>query len=210
MAVNSQYLAPAALMGGMGIGSMMSPYKNPADAANPYLQQIPDTLKPYYQPFIDAGANALSTSQNQFNQLSTNPGGRMNEIGQSFQQSPGFDFQVQQAMQGSNQAAAAGGMAGSPQHEQQNMQLANNLANQDYYNWLGNALGIYKVGLGGEQDISKMGYGASNELAQSLSNNLLSQAMLQYQGQAGENQREGTNWADLAGGAALGAASFFL
>ena len=34
-------------------------------------------------------------------------------------------------------------MAGSPQHEQENMQLATNLGNQEYNGWLTKALGLY-------------------------------------------------------------------
>lgn len=174
-------------------------YKNPANAASPYLNQIPGTISPYYQPYVNAGQQALPTLQNQFNTMATNPGQSVNTIGQSFQQSPGYDWQVQQALQGSNQAAAAGGMAGSPQHEQQNMQLANNIANQDYYNWLSNALQQQNTGLSGLQNINTMGYGASNELAQSLANNLMGQAGMQVAGTAGKNMYNQGNLGMLLG-----------
>ncbi len=165
-------------------------YKDPAKAAQPYLNQVPETISPYYQPYINAGQGSLNTLQQQYGNLVNNPGQQLNTIGQGYQQSPGYDFQMQQALQAANHAAAAGGMTGSPQNQQQNMQVASDIANQDYYNWLGQALGLYNTGLSGTQDINKMGYGASNELAQSLANNLMSQSGLQYQGAQGQNQHQ--------------------
>ncbi|HLX54778.1 MAG TPA: hypothetical protein VKR58_12590, partial [Aquella sp.] len=93
-----------------------------------------------------------------------------------------------QALQGGNQAAAAGGMAGSPQHEQQNMQLATNLGNQDYYNYLNPALGLYGAGLSGEQNLFNTGYGASTDLATTLANLFGTQGSLSYAGGANQNQ----------------------
>ena len=81
----------------------------------------------------------------------------MNQMGKSYQESPGLKNQIAQAMQGSGHAAAAGGMAGSPQHEQQNMQLSSDIASKDYNNWMQNALGLYNSGLSGQQGMAVMG-----------------------------------------------------
>src|SRR4029077_19140922 len=108
---------------------------NPANAGMPYLNQIPGMTSPYFQPYINAGQEAIPNLQGQYNELLQGPGNKLNQIGQDYQQSPGLQFAIQQALQGAGHAAAAGGMAGSPQHEQQNMQLASHLADQDYYNW---------------------------------------------------------------------------
>lgn len=175
---------------------------NPANKAMPYLQQVPGTVTPYYQPYIDTGNQASSILQNQYSNLVNNPGGTLNTIGQSFNQSPGYQFQLQQALYGANNAQAAGGMAGSPQNVQQNESLANNLANQDYYNWLNHALGLYGQGLSGEQSLYNTGYGASDALAKELSRNLYSEAGLQYSGQANKNMAESSLFGGLAGDAA--------
>jgi len=102
-------------------------------------------------------------------------------------------------MMGSNNAAAAGGMAGSPQNSQQNMQLATNLGNQDYYNYMGNAMNAYGMGLQGAQGMMNQGYDASNQLGQNMSDIMNNQAMLQYSGQADQNQETGGLLGDIAG-----------
>src|ERR1700751_3520310 len=106
-------------------------YTNPADKAMPYLDQIPDTIKPYYQPYIDAGQQSLSSLMGQYNTLLSNPGAIMNMAGGGFQQSPGYQFQMNQAINAANNAAASGGMAGTPYHQQNAAGMASNLANQD-------------------------------------------------------------------------------
>lgn len=175
-----------------------------------YLQQIPGQIKPYYDPYINAGTSAIPVLQDQYTQLITNPGDVFNTMGQSFQQSPGFDFAMQQALQGSNQAAAAGGMAGSPQHEQQNQQLATNLAYQDYYNYMNDVLGLYGEGLHGEQGMMHQGLNATDAFTQQMAQALAAQAALQYQNNASKKMAQSSIFGDVAGGLATGAALAFL
>lgn len=170
-----------------------------------YLQQIPSTIQPYYQPYMDAGTSSIPTLQDQYTKLLTDPGAVFNQMGQSFQQSPGFDFAMQQALQGSGHAAAAGGMAGSPQHEQQNQELATNLANQDYYNYMNQVTGLYGKGLSGEQDFFKTGFNASKSYSDQVAQALAAQAQLQYQQDAAKKAAQSSIWGDVAGGAATGA-----
>ena len=201
--IPSNYNSTLGSIGGLigaGAGSLFGGWENPANSAMSELDKIPDILKNYYDPYINAGLGQLPQLQTQYNNLLTNPGGTVNQIGQSFQQSPGFNFAMQQAMQGANHAAAAGGMAGSPQHQQQNMQLATNLANQDYYNWLSPALSQYNRGLSGAEGMYNTGYGASNELAQSIANSMLSRAGLQYAGTAAQNMNQQGGMGSMLGG----------
>jgi hypothetical protein len=179
---------------------------NPANAAMPYLNQIPGKTQQYQQPFFDAGKNALSGLQGQYEQLLNDPGGRMNQIGQSFQQSPGFQFAMQQALQGGNHAAAAGGMAGSPQHEQQNMQLATNLGNQEYNNWMQNALGMYGQGLQGSQGMANQGQQAGQSMADMIAQTLAQQGNLAFRGQQEQNSNRNSLLGGLGrlGGSLLG------
>lgn len=180
---------------------------NPADAAMPYLQQVPGTITPYYQPYINSGNQALSTLMQQYNTLLTNPGAIMSLAGSGYQQSPGYQYEYNQGMNAANSAAAAGGMLGTPYEQQDAAAMATNLANQDYYQYLNSALGLYGQGLSGEEGVNKMGYGASNELASALGTNLNNEAGLAYAGQASMNKENADFWNSIiAGIAGLGSA----
>lgn len=181
--------------------------KNPADAAMPFLNQIPGQTNQFYQPYFNAGTNALPQLQQQYSGLTSDPGAMMNQFGQSYQQSPGLNFAIQQALGASGNAAAAGGMAGSPQHEQQNMQLANDIASQDYNNWMNNALGLYGAGLQGQQGLANMGQQAGQSNADMIAQTLAQQGNLAFQGQAQKNKNQNSAIGSLFGlaGAAMGA-----
>jgi hypothetical protein len=133
-----------------------------------------------------------------------------NQFGQSYQQSPGLNFAIQQALGGAGNAAAAGGMAGSPQHEQQNMQLASDIASQDYNNWMGNTLGMYGMGLQGQQGLANMGQQAGQQNADMIAQTLAQQGNLGFQGQAQKNQNQNSAFNNLfktagaMGGMAMG------
>lgn len=189
---------------GAGIGSLFGASKadwtNPATDAMKYLNQVPGTIKPYYQPYINAGQQALGSLQSQYQQLLNNPTAMFQNWGKQFQQSPGFQFSVDQATKAANQAAAAGGMAGTPQEQAELAKTVTGLADQDYYNYLDRIMGLYGQGLGVAQGINQMGYGASNELAQSLANNLGSQSQLSYAGTNAQNQYNAQQAAEKGGG----------
>ena len=196
---NSSMGGAGALMG-MGLGDMFGHWQNPANAAMGTMDQIPGMMQGMYNPYIGAGQGAMGNLQGQYSGLMNNPGQMVNQIGSNYQSSPGFNFQVQQALQGSNHAAAAGGMAGSPEHMQQNMGLATNLANQNYNQYLQNAMGMYGMGLQGEQGMMNQGYNASNELGQSLGNMDISKAMMQYNSAQNQNQHDAGGWGSILGG----------
>lgn len=182
------------------LGGLFGSNKNPADAAMGYLNQISGTMQPYYNPYITAGRNALGTLQGQYNTLLQDPTAMMRNIGKTFQQSPGYQFQVNQALNAANRAAAAGGMAGSPMEQQNIASTVNDLANQDYYHYLNAGLGQYGQGLSGMGGINQMGFQASDELAKNLAQVLMSQANAAYSGQANENQSQGGMMGMLGGG----------
>src|ERR1700723_662320 len=86
---------------------------NPAKSAMSYYNQIPDMLKGIFNPFIQAGQNAVTpylnngqwagnNLQTQINSLVNNPTGIMNQIGSTFKQSRGYNWQTQQAQQAVN------------------------------------------------------------------------------------------------------------
>jgi hypothetical protein len=202
-------------------------FGSPSDAskrAMPYLNQIPSTITPYYQPYINAGSNALDTLntqygnltanypgiQDQYNQLMFNPTDFLKKLGQGYQQSPGYQFRVDEATRAANNAAAAGGMLGSPAEQQELGRTVSNIANEDFNDYLSNALNtyfqglygntnLYNTGLQGISDINKMGYGASTDLAQNLAQALMSQANLTYAGKVNKNQQQFGNEGLLLG-----------
>lgn len=178
------------VLGGLG-GLFGGGMQDPSKAAQPYLNKIPGTISPYYQPYINAGNQALPGLQNMYNQMMQDPNAIISRLGAGYQQSPGYQWQLGQGQQAINNAAAAGGMAGSPMHQQQAGQLATNLANQDYESYLNHVLGLLGGGLTGQQGMAQMGYGASNDLATNLAQQLMSQANLAYAGTANRNQSTG-------------------
>jgi len=176
MATNWDMVASGLGAIGGGLATMLN---NPADAAREYTDQVAGVVQPYYQPYIDTGLRSLSTLEQQFNQLLTNPALTMQMLGGSFQQSPGYEYQYQQSMNAQNQAAQAGGLTGGSAHQQQAGATATGQANQDYYNYLNYMMQLYGMGLEGTQGLNQMGYSASTGLSDLLAQNLMNQARLE-------------------------------
>lgn len=174
--------------------------RNPASAANPYLDQIPDTIKPYYQPYINAGMEAMPQLQKQFGQMMNDPGAMYNKLGQGYTQSPGYQWRLGQGQESINNAMASRGMSGTPEHGQQAGQLAENMAGADFDKYLGHLLGIQQGGLTGMSGLETQGYNASGDLATSLANYLQGKAGYAYAGQAGQNQQQAQKQSNMFGG----------
>lgn len=166
-------------------------FPDPSKKAMGPIDQIPGQMKPYYQPYINGGNWAMPQLQEQFGQMMKDPNEIISRLGQGYQQSPGYKWQLGQGEEAINNASAAGGMAGSPQHQQQAGQLASNLANQDFQNYMNQNLGLLGMGTQGAMGLGQMGYGASSDLASSLAQALMSKSNLQYAGQANKNQQTG-------------------
>lgn len=191
----------AGLFGGKG--------KNPADVANQQLSGVPSQAAPWLNPYWYAGANQLPGLSEQYTGLMNDPGGKYNQIGQGFHESPGFKFALEQALKGNANAAAAGGMAGSPAHERENMQTAEDLANQDYYNWMKGATGLYGEGLHGGQSMANQGQMAGSDIAGLIAQIQSQMARNSYEGQASKNANKSGSLGDIIGGAAKVAGSIF-
>lgn len=171
---------------------------NPADAAMPYLDQIEGKMKPYYDPYINAGKEGLTSAQGQYNRLISDPTSVMTQIGQGYQSSPGYQWNVNQATEAANRAASAGGTLGTPAHQQSIANAINGIASQDYWNYMNAGLNQYGTGLTGQQNLANLGYTASDSLATSLGSALQTQAQLAYSGAANQNQSQGGMWGGLA------------
>lgn len=187
---------------GTGLGSMLfgGHQKSPGGAAQKYYGQIPDLLKQYLNPYAEMGQNLLPGLQNQYNNLLNDPAALLNKLGSGYTQSPGYQFQVDQATKGVNQASAAGGMAGSPQSQQQMAEVINGIANQDFSKYLQNALGLFGTGLQGIQGLQNQGAQGAGSLAEMLSQSLMNQGNLAYENQAAKNQQKGNNLGSIFGG----------
>ena len=188
------------LFGGLGLagGSMWNmnhPGKNPGDVANGYINQIPGQTQQYYSPYQQAGKGAMSDLQNQNKGLFG--GTTQNQLGESYKESPGYKFALEQALAGGNNAAAAGGQLGLPQHEQQNMGIAQGLAAKDYNDYMNRQTDLYKTGYAGTQDINKMGFDANKSYSDMIANALSQQAGYGFAGQAGQNAMNASNSSGL-------------
>lgn len=179
--------------------SLFGRNKNPAGEANKYLNQIPGTINPYYQPYINAGQGALNNVQGEYGKLTNDPNAIYNKLASGYEPSKGYQFNLQQALNAGQNAAASGGMLGTPQNQQQSQQIASGLASQDFQNYLANNMGLYGMGLQGQQGLESQGWDASKSLAENLANVLGRQGQLAYEGQAAQNANRGANWSNLFG-----------
>lgn len=160
---------------------------DPSEDANKYLGDIPGRTKPYFDPYIQQGQRVGGMLEGQYGNLLSDPGSVLNRFGQGYQQSPGFEFALKRALEGANRGAAAGGMAGSPMAQEQNMGIATQMANQDYMNWLDRTLGLYGRGMGGAENMYGKGFQASQSMADMIAQMLAAQSGLSYAGQASRN-----------------------
>ena len=173
-------------MGFFGGGS--SNYQNPADSAMPYMEQIPGTITPYYQPYIDWGQQAGNSMAQQYGEMATNPQDYYNSMMSGYTESPAYQYNYDQAMQQQQGAAAAGGYTGTYYDQQQQAKNSTGLLAQDQQQYYNNVTGAQRYGLQGQSHMFDTGYKASNTLATMLGQNLAEEAGLQYKGTSFEDQ----------------------
>lgn len=97
------------------------------------------------QPWLTTGGNALGMLGNAYglNGASGNTAAQG-----AFQASPGYQYSVDQATQNAMRSQSAAGQLGSGNTTQAVTTLAQNLANQDYNQWLGGLSGLSQQGQG--------------------------------------------------------------
>ena len=183
--------------------------KNPAPEANKYLQQIPGAVSPYYQPYIDTGLRSLGTLEQQYSQLINNPQATYNQLAGGFEQSPGYQWQYDQATNAANSAAAAGGYSGTQLDQEERGRLAQRLSDEDMQQYLNNILGIQGTGLEGLQHQGDYGYQASQGAADYLGNAYGNQAENAYAGKAQQLKNQSNTFSDLLKGGAQAAGAYF-
>ena len=202
-------LTPEMGLGG-AIGGLLGSMFGGGDAPDPgqYLKDLPGQISPYMKPYMQAGQQALGPLGSEYQQLMSHPGEMMNKLGGQFHESPGFNFAMNQAMQGAGHQAAAGGMAGSPEAQQQAQRVATGLGQQDYYNWLNQARGMMGQGLGGMQQMAGMGMQGATNMANVIASQLMAQAQEAQEQQAQQAQQSGGMGGLL--GSLAGAAMHFI
>jgi len=170
--------------------SNSSKYANPADSAMPYLQEIPGTVSPYYNPYINLGKGAARVSAPIYYNMATNPQGYYNDIMSGYQPSDQYQYNQQQLMGQQQAAAASGGFTGTSYDQMQQAQGTQGLLSQDEQQYYNNVTGAQNRGLNAGMDYFNTGYNASNTLANMLGQNLAAEAGLSYQGTAFEDQMQ--------------------
>lgn len=165
-------------------------WKNPADAAMPDLDAIEGKMTPYYDPYIQAGRRSLGTLEEQYNQMLKDPASVQRLLGSGFKASDGYKFNVDEATRAANNAGASSGMAGSPAEQAELARVVHGYADQDYGEYYNRNASLFDRSLGGLDGINQMGYGASNELAQSIGNALMMKSKLKYSGAQNQNEHD--------------------
>lgn len=191
------------------LGSMFkkpAPFVNPADKAMPFLEKIPEAMRPYFEKFINQGGRAGDVLEGQYGAMTKDPSQFFANLGKGYQESPGYQFKLDQAMKAAGNAAAAGGMLGSPMHQFESERMAEGLADQDYENYMKHMMDVFGLGQKGYEDLYNNGYGASTEYGNNLASILMSQAGLAGRGAAEQNkynqskfEAENKGFGDLSG-----------
>lgn len=162
-------------------------FTNPAHAAMPYFDQIEGRISPYYNPYVSAGAKSLPELQKIYAEMYGDPSAFMKKIGAGFKESPGYQYNVDQATKAANAAAAASGMLGTPAEQAELAKTVHGLADQDFNTYMDRALGVHGRGVGGLENINNMGYRASDTMANNIANILAQKGNLAYSGAANQN-----------------------
>ncbi len=173
---------------------------DPTAAGMQYLDQIPGAMKPYYQPYMDRGNAASDVVGGEYGKMINNPNAMYDKFGEGYKESPGYQFKLHQALNAGNNASAAGGMLGTPMHQEQNMDTAHGLADQDFEAYMNHILGIYGGGVSGEQGVADKGFDANQSFANMLGSNLTQKGQLAYEGANAKNQEKSQNWQNIFSG----------
>ena len=159
---------------------------DPQKDANKYMEQIPGIGKQYYNPFIERGARAGNNLEGEYGKM-MNPTTFMDDIMKNYQMSQGATYQRDKLGKGIGATAAAGGFAGTPEHQTEYGEMANKIMSGDMQQYLQNALGIYGTGMKGEENFFNKGYDASSLLADLIAGNLASQGGLAFKAASDRN-----------------------
>jgi len=155
--------------------------EDPTKGANRYLNKIPGVGKEYLNPYVEGGQKDAGVLSKQYGRL-LNPTSFIDDIMKNYSLSKGAQYQRDQLGRGIGATAAAGGIAGTPEHQREYGEMANDIMSKDMQQYLRNALDVYNKGLGGEENFYNKGFDAAEKLADIIGGTLSSQAGLSFQG----------------------------
>lgn len=182
--------------------------KDPAKDANRFLDKIPAVGEKYYNPYIERGNRAGSVLEGEYGK-ELNPTSFLDELMKHYSLSEGAKYERDELGRGIGATAAAGGYAGTPEHQKEYGELADQIMSKDMQQYLQNALNIYGTGISGEQDLFGKGFTASGDLADLLGGNLSSKAGLAFQNDTQSNANKNALWSALAKALSTGAGAAF-
>lgn len=183
-------------------------YEAPMNAANAHLDRIPGETNPYYQPYINSGRDSLKTLQDQYGNLLNNPNEMYNKFSSGYKESPGYQTRLEEALRAITNSEAAGGMAGSPEHQQLAAGKALDLRSEDFEKYLEHVFGLYGKGLSGTEGLNEQGYGASTDYGNMLANIRGQKAKMAYETGNAMNTGRGQDFSNLIGGAGAAATGY--
>lgn len=159
------------------------------------LGNIPEEIKKYFQPSIEAGGRALPQLEETYGQMVHDPGQLYSELGKGFKESPGYQYRLQEALRAGSAKANAGGMGGSPAYQKWAMGTATNLANQDFENYMNKILELHGGGTKGLHDIYQTGTQTGTQYGTDVANIRGTQAQLK----AAQDMAQRKMWMDILG-----------
>ena len=116
----------------------------------------------YQQPFMQAGKGALGTY---LGTLGLGTQTQQQEAARRFQESPGYQYQLQQGTQAAERAAAARGMMGSGAEQRALQRVGQGLASQQYGQWQQRLAGLSGMGAQTGAQMAQEQTGAGRGLA---------------------------------------------
>jgi hypothetical protein len=127
-----------------------------------------------YSPLVGLGAQYSQAAPTYLGAMGVGTPDQVAAAKSAFTAAPGYQFQLDQAQQAAERAAAAGGMTASGNLIDTEQRNATNLANQSYQQWINNLQNAGTMGLGATQAGAQgtaQGYGGlANLAAQNASN----------------------------------------
>lgn len=148
----------------------MFSYKDPGKAANPYLDKTGQQTQESMQPYTDMSSIGPQLQQ-QYGQMASNPVQNLEDIRSQYKQTPGHKRALYDAMMAADNAAASGGMIGTPMHQEQMMETAAAINNPYERQWTQDVLDQQRFGLQGQQGLFDTSMGA-NRYANDINSSL--------------------------------------
>lgn len=161
--------------------------KNPADDAMPYLDKIPGMAEDTYNPYIKQGKQFDPQLMELFSSLMKDPNAFYDKLASGYEPSAAYQAQKKRLSGDIGATAAAGGYAGTPEHEQQIGDMSHELLTGDFDKYLQNVMNMFTQGVTGGQGYSDRGYGASKDLMDILGQVLGTKAGLAFEGRSAKN-----------------------